>query len=93
MLLTALHDVSGLRVDALELREDAVRHRARLDELVGANPEHVEVLHQLEAAYDSEAQGERGASLGGLGPLTSRDLPSGDELAAELERFLRDQGS
>ena len=90
-LLTALQEVSGLRVEAVELREDAIRHRARLDELVAANPEHVAVLHQLEAAYDDEAQAERTAMMG-LGPLTSGDLPSGDELAAELERFLRDQG-
>jgi predicted ATP-grasp superfamily ATP-dependent carboligase len=92
MLLTALHEVSRLRVDAVELREEAVRHRARLDQLVAANPEHVAVLHQLEEAYDSEAQDDQGPATGGLGPLTSSDLLSGDELAAELERFLRDQG-
>jgi predicted ATP-grasp superfamily ATP-dependent carboligase len=90
-LLTALGEVSGLRVEAVGLREDAIRHRARLDELVAANPEHVAVLHQLEAAYDEAPPPT--TAMGGLAPLTPGDLPSGDELAAELERFLRDQGS
>ena len=68
---------------------EAERHRARLDELIASNPEHVEVLRQLEQAYDEED--ESAAATGPL-PFTAGDLPSGDELAAELERFLRDQG-
>jgi hypothetical protein len=98
-LLTGLGEVTGLSVAAVALREEALRHRARLDEAVAGNTEHVEVLRQLEQAYDEEVASEDGggagpgAARGGPGPLYTGDLPSGDELAAELERFLRDQGS
>ena len=44
------------------------------------------MVRQLEAAYDAEAA-ETPPTGEPFGPL-----PSGDELAAELERFLRDQG-
>ncbi len=46
------------------------------------------MVRQLEAAYDSDS--DVGAPSGG--GLAAGPLPSGDELAAELERFLRDQG-
>jgi PAC2 family len=88
-LLGGLGEVAGLRVDATVLRTESERHRSRLDELIASNPEHVEVLRQLEQAYDEEDQS---AAAAGPLPFTAGDLPSGDELAAELERFLRDQG-
>jgi hypothetical protein len=44
------------------------------------------MVHQLEVSVDAEQEPTDTAL--GVGPL-----PSGDELAAELERFLRDQGS
>ncbi len=91
-LLTGLSEVTGLTLDAAELREEAVRHRARLDELVANNPDHVAVLRQLESIYDEGQPDHWPANLGGLAPLTAGDLPSGEELAAELERFLREQG-
>lgn len=81
-LLDGLMDVAGIRTEAVAVRNDAVAHRARLDELVAASNDHMTMVRQLEAAYDAEAAptGEP------LGPL-----PSGDELAAELERYLREQ--
>jgi hypothetical protein len=95
-LLTGLAEVSGVSVEATALRQEAEHHRARLDELVSANTEHLAVLRQLEQAYDDEAEGGVGTvpgSSGGPPPFTAGDLRSGDELAAELERFLREQGS
>jgi hypothetical protein len=49
-----------------------------VDELVTNNPEHTSMVEQLEEVADEN----EGNSLGD-------DVPSGDELAAELERFLR----
>jgi hypothetical protein len=87
-LIEGVTSLTGVEVPVDELRRDAETHRRQLDELVAANPEHVEMVRQLEAAYDAEAE-----TWPAAGPLTSGGpLPTGDELAAELERFLRDQG-
>ena len=69
-LLDGLASLTGISVDTADLHRAAVEARDRLDDLVSNNPEHVQLVHQLEAQVDAE-------------------LPSGDELAAELERFLR----
>lgn len=84
-LLEGLRDAAGLQVDTGELPTEAAATRDRLDSLVAENPEHVAMVHQLEEVFDSGVGGpERDAPLLGLG-----DLPSGDELAAELQEFLR----
>ena len=85
-LLDGLSDVAGVVTEGVALRNDAAAHRARLDELVKQSDEHIAMVRQLEAAYD--AASSEASATGLLGPL-----PTGDELAAELERFLRDQGS
>lgn len=80
-LLRGLHHVSGIDVDPGDLVPAADAVRARVDELIAANPEHVALVRRLEEQHD--AQVDTGISVA--------DLPTGDELAAELERFLRDQ--
>jgi ferric-dicitrate binding protein FerR (iron transport regulator) len=62
----------------------AAATRARLDELIAQNPEHAAMLRQLELAWE---QAEPVLET----PFAASDLPSGDELMAELEEFLRDQ--
>ncbi|MEX0848142.1 MAG: PAC2 family protein [Ilumatobacteraceae bacterium] len=87
-LLDGLHTVTGLTIDATLLRTDATLQRERIDQLVVANPEHQGMVSQLETIYDdlsSATFAQPEASFGGA------ELPSGDELAAEFERFLRDQ--
>jgi proteasome assembly chaperone (PAC2) family protein len=79
-LVRALDRVTGLHFDVTELTREAQATNARLDELVSGSAEHVELVHQLERQVDS-LEGEE------LSRVT------GDELAAELEKFLRDQGS
>ncbi|MBT3246762.1 MAG: PAC2 family protein [Actinobacteria bacterium] len=75
-LLGALSTLSGAFLDTGSLPERTLATRSRLDELVARNPEHVTMLEQLEAAYDDlHDPGGR--------------LPTGEDLAAELERFLR----
>ena len=78
--LSLLGDLS-LPVGDLTLQAEATR--ARLDELIAQNPEHVAMLHQLEVAWEQSEPAET--------PIGLTDLPTGDELAAELEDFLRDQ--
>ncbi len=77
-LLENLENVTGLRLPRGVLVEEAVETDERLDAAIARNDEHTAMLRALEAdADESPAEGE---------------IPSGDELAAELERFLRDQG-
>lgn len=85
-LLDGLREATGVVIDAAELRSEVVAHRHRLDDLVAGNAEHAKMLHQLEQLYDA-GDDVHGAAPGG----PSIQLLSGDELAAELEEFLRDQ--
>ena len=82
-LIDGLCALTGLVFDTSGLRSAARQSRVQVDELIAANAEHVEMVRRLEAAIDSE-EGQ---------PLTmTGDMPSGDEIAAELERFLREEG-
>lgn len=85
-LIDGLRDLTGIEIDAGALRQETIIQRQRLDNLVAGNPEHTEMLRQLEQAYDSTGNDSA--------PLLPADgeFPSGDELAAELEAFLRDNG-
>jgi len=80
-LVEGLARVAGLRLDASELHEAARLHRDRLDDLVATNVEHTQMVRALEAAYDAE-RGDQGNPA--FAPA------AGEELAAEVERFLRD---
>jgi predicted ATP-grasp superfamily ATP-dependent carboligase len=88
-LLDGLREITGVDIGAEQLRREAVLQRGRLDALVAGNDEHQAMLRQLEQAYDEMVAAE---GQTGLGLVDPENLPSGDELAAELERFLRDQG-
>ena len=81
-LIDGLARIAGLTLDASHLRASADEARQRVDDLVTNNPEHTSMVEQLEEAADET----EGTSLG-------EDLPSGDELAAELERFLRGESN
>jgi predicted ATP-grasp superfamily ATP-dependent carboligase len=78
-LLDGLAEVAGIAVDTADLRDAAATTASRLDELIANSEEHIAMVRQLEAQVDAES-----VVSGGF-----RDLPSGDEIAAELERFLR----
>jgi proteasome assembly chaperone (PAC2) family protein len=86
-LLDGLHNVAGIITDGDTFRDEAREHTERLDQLVAANLEHLAMVRQLENAWDASTTAAPAApGLDADGPL-----PSGDELAAELERFLRDR--
>ena len=79
-LLEAANRVGGLALPTADLAERAEANRLRLDELISQNPEHQAMVAQLEAQADEAATS---AAL---------SATSGDELAAELERYLREHG-
>jgi predicted ATP-grasp superfamily ATP-dependent carboligase len=90
-LLEGLTAMAGIRVEVPELVEAAEATRQHLDELTANSVQHMALVRQLEAQLDEEVEGEAGqakATEAGWG-----NLPSGDELAAEVERFLRGEGS
>lgn len=81
-LLLLLTDFLGVELDLAELEALTQQQRHRLDSAAANSPEVVAHIRQLELAYDENLVQDAG--LGGL--------PSGDEIAADLERFLRGQG-
>jgi proteasome assembly chaperone (PAC2) family protein len=86
-LLDGLAQVAGITVDTAELRAAAEAARVRLDELTANSAEHQALVAQLEAQVDAEeADGAAGTSAEWPEPV-----PSGEELVAEVERFLREQ--
>ncbi|MBW3578353.1 MAG: PAC2 family protein [Actinobacteria bacterium] len=81
VLLDELAAIVEADVDLSEVRADADAHRQRLDLAARSSDEISSHIQQLEAAYDADVEAE--ASFG--------PLPSGDEIAAEFEQFLRRQ--
>jgi len=79
-LLETANRVADLALPVGDLAERAEASRARIDELIGQNLEHQAMLEQLEQQADQHATNTELADA------------SGDELVAELERFLREQG-
>jgi hypothetical protein len=91
-LLERLSSHLGTAVDLTGFDRDILENRKRLDVAATSSDEVREHVAQLERLYDAETVGAAGP-LGidtqrGL-PLTDVEVPSGDELAAEIERFLR----
>jgi hypothetical protein len=82
-LIEGLSAVSGAVLDSSSLREAGEESRRQVDELIAANPEHHEMVRRLELALDSEESSSM---------ELDENVPSGDEIAAELEQFLRGEG-
>jgi predicted ATP-grasp superfamily ATP-dependent carboligase len=80
-LIDGLGQIADVELKNGSLIEDAEISRSHLDELVSGNAQHQQMIQQLEELYDATDVGA------GLGPL-----PTGDELAAEFQAFLREQG-
>lgn len=53
-LLDGLAQIASLSVDTDDLHAQSVANRERIDELIGANPEHVELVRRLEQAWDED---------------------------------------
>jgi predicted ATP-grasp superfamily ATP-dependent carboligase len=79
-LIEALNRTAGVALVTGTLADDSAATRRQVDELVEANEQHRRMIAQLEEVYDATPAGAA------FGPL-----PTGDELAAELQAWLRDQ--
>ena len=78
-LIDGLSAMAGVVLDATALRKAADDARSRVNELVGSNPEHAKMVADLEATID-EAEGNA---------LNTSVIPTGEDLARDIERFLR----
>lgn len=76
-LIERLAELLGVPVGLGDLSEAALAWEQRVDELVASDTDVANYVRQLEERDDDQ--------------LDERDLPTGETLAAELERFLRDQ--
>jgi len=85
LILEGLAKVAGVVVDTAELTDAAEATRQRLDDLTANSAEHSALVRQLEARADAEA--EEGLAASGW-----ENLPTADELGAEVERFLEGEG-
>lgn len=87
-LIETLGSVTGLSLPVAALENAASSLREQIDAEVSGNSEIESVVAALETQYDTftQAQAERASLL-----AAEKDLPSGDELGAELEKFLAEQ--
>ncbi|MCZ7530630.1 MAG: PAC2 family protein [Acidimicrobiia bacterium] len=79
-LFIRLAEVGRLRVDAGILDAQCEAWLVKVEESVTERPEVAELVEQIEAAENE-----------GSARLFDEDLPSGEELASEIERFLREE--
>jgi hypothetical protein len=83
-LLDGLAEATGIEVAAADLRSAIGPQRQRIDATIADNPEHLAMLRQLEELYDAATDGD-------VAPSAGFEMRSGDELADEIQQFLRDQ--
>ncbi|MGH9035269.1 MAG: PAC2 family protein [Acidimicrobiia bacterium] len=76
-LIERLAELIGVPVGVGDLIDAATAWEERVNELVASDPDVSAYVRQLEERDDDQ--------------IDERDLPTGETLAAELERFLRDQ--
>ncbi len=80
-LLHALNTVIGVRPDYSGMEQSVADYRQQIEEAVASSPQASSMIEELERAYDEQTDE---ADVFG-------QIPSGDAIAAEFERFLRDQ--
>jgi predicted ATP-grasp superfamily ATP-dependent carboligase len=86
-LIDSLTEVTGLDLPALELHEAADRTNTLIDRQVAESAEVAELVQGLEAQYDA-ALAHDGENLLADG----EEMPTAEELAAQFEQFLAEQG-
>ncbi|HEY3827599.1 MAG TPA: PAC2 family protein [Solirubrobacteraceae bacterium] len=89
-LVQRLEGLVGISVDTAELEEATIGYERQVGLAVSSNPEVQAFVDRLE--QDEEEDGPDGQDGADDLPLLLEDLPSGDLLASEFQRFLRQQG-
>ncbi|MEV6493432.1 PAC2 family protein [Actinoplanes sp. NPDC051633] len=87
LLLDSVSASTGLALPTGALREAAVAVRAEVDKQVADDEQASRLVSSLEQQYDAFLRGREANLLAG----DASDLPTADELGAELERFLAEQ--
>ncbi len=82
-LLDAVSGATGLMLATEALRAAAETTDAEIAAQVARNEENLPIVHALERQYDAFAGSAGRSGVGGLGPL-----PSGEEIAAQVQDFL-----
>lgn len=88
-MLEDINKVSGLGLPVAALEHAQAEFNSQLELQVAGNHELTGMVHQLEQAYDEFMSRRRGPDS--LTP-GNRPLPTGDEIGAELEKFLAQHG-
>ena len=83
-LLEQVSKSASLQIPLDALTEAGTAVRTKIDDQVAASPEVAQVVDALEHQYDAFVAAQENRSL----LARDEDLPSGDELGAEFERFL-----
>jgi proteasome assembly chaperone (PAC2) family protein len=87
VLLDHVGLAAGLFLPTEELSKAAEQSEVQIAEQMAQSEEVTQVVRALEKQYDAVASGRGERAAGGLGG----QLPTADELAAEVERYLADQ--
>jgi predicted ATP-grasp superfamily ATP-dependent carboligase len=80
-LVRKIESLVGVSVDASELEDAAADYERQVGLAVQSDPDIQAFVERLERAAENEKD-----------PLSAEDLPSGDLLAREFQRFLRQRG-
>ena len=78
-LLRRLEGLTGVALEASELEDAMERFEGQVNRAVSANPEIEELVRRLESEQDDE--------------IELPEVPSGDALARDFQRFLRQRGT
>src|SRR6266566_1620481 len=79
-LIRRVQTLLGVQIELSGLEEASIEYERRLDEAVAAEPEARTLVERLEQQLDES-------------DIQFGDLPSGDSIARDFQRFLRDQGT
>lgn len=90
-LLEALSDVVGVELPTEALRDAGGEVLRQVDAQVTESAETLDAIRALERQYDAVAAGRTLEGPGLMSPtLPPEEMPDADELAADVERFLRE---